>query len=131
MIQHGSLLNVADKTGVVVVQCIKVFGSNKKRIASLGDVILVVVKKVLTAAVAVGGTKKKRKFYPGRLVRGLLVRTKVNFARMTGFYIKFNENTVVLVSKKRIPLSKRAYGPILKELCIKTPSLGYISRFII
>jgi len=46
MIQLGTILKVSDKTGVVLVQCIKVFGSYKKRIAYLGDVILVTVKRI-------------------------------------------------------------------------------------
>lgn len=131
MIQHGTILNVVDKTGVIMVQCIKVFGSSKKRIAFLGDVVLVVIKKVSAQPVFKGNVKKKRKFFQGRLVRALIVRSKVNYERLPGFYINFNENSVVLVSKKTVPLSRRAYGPILKELCIKVPALGYISRFII
>lgn len=131
MIQQGSILNVNDKTGVILVQCIKVFGSSKKRIAFLGDVILVVIKKVVIRSNLKHSARKRRRFFEGGLSRALLVRTKTNFCRLPGFFIKFNENSVVLVSKKVIPVSKRAYGPILKELCIKTPSLGYISRFII
>ena len=131
MIQQGSILNVSDKTGVILVQCIKVFGSNKKRIAFLGDVVLVVIKKVIIKSTFKYGVRKRRRFFEGGLSRALLVRSKTNFCRMPGFFIKFNENSVVLVNKKIIPFAKRAYGPILKELCIKTPALGYISRFII
>lgn len=46
MIQLGTILKVSDKTGVVLVQCIKVFGSYKKKIANIGDVILVAVKRI-------------------------------------------------------------------------------------
>jgi large subunit ribosomal protein L14 len=133
MVQHGSILNVSDKSGVVIVQCIKVFGGSNKRIAFLGDIILVVVKKIssLHKTRIKLGTRKRRRFVEGGLSRALLVRTKSNFCRLPGLFIKFNENAVVLISKKGIPVSKRAYGPILRELCIKRPSLGYISRFII
>lgn len=44
MVQLGTLLKVTDKTGVVLAQCIKVFGYSKKRTAFLGDVVLVSVK---------------------------------------------------------------------------------------
>jgi large subunit ribosomal protein L14 len=47
MIQLGTILKVADKTGVVLVQCIKVFGSSKKRIAFIGDVVLVSVQRII------------------------------------------------------------------------------------
>ena len=45
MVQQGTILKVTDRTGVVLVQCIKVLGSSKKGIAYLGDIILVSVKK--------------------------------------------------------------------------------------
>jgi ribosomal protein L14 len=44
MIQLGSILKVTDKTSVVLAQCIKVLGSYKKKIANLGDVIIVSVQ---------------------------------------------------------------------------------------
>jgi large subunit ribosomal protein L14 len=47
MIQVGSILKVSDKTGVVLVQCIKVLGNARKRIAFLGDVILVTVQRLI------------------------------------------------------------------------------------
>jgi len=45
MVQLNSILKVTDKTCVVLVQCIKILGvSSKKKIAFLGDVILVSVQ---------------------------------------------------------------------------------------
>lgn len=131
MVQQGSILKVCDRTGVILVQCIKVFGPSSKRIASLGDVILVSVKKFNPRKFQSSKTKKKKKFLKGSLQRALVVRTKVNFQRVSGIYIKFDENTVVLVNKKVVPISNRVFGPILKELCMKWPSLGCVTRFII
>lgn len=131
MIQQGSILKVCDRTGVILVQCIKVFGPSAKRIAVLGDVILVSVKKFNPRKFQSGKSKKKRKFLKGSLQRALIVRTKVNYLRTSGIYIKFDENTVVLVNKKVVPISNRVFGPILKELCMKWPSLGCVTRFII
>ena len=119
MVQQGSILKVCDRTGVILVQCIKVFGSNKKRIAFLGDVILVSIKKFNLRKYQSGKLKKKKKFLKGSLQRGLIVRSKINFKRTSGIYIKFDENTVVLVNKKVVPISNRVFGPILKELCMK------------
>jgi len=130
MVQVGTLVKVTDKTGIVLAVCIKVFGPMRKRIAFLGDVILVSVKKFNLKKIALGKVKKRRKFFKGSLVRGLLVRTKVNFCRMPGIYIKFNENTIVIVNKKVVPISNRVFGPILRELCIKWPSLGCMTRYI-
>ena len=131
MVQQGSILKVCDRTGVILVQCIKVFGSSQKRIAVLGDVILVSVKKFNPRKFQSNKTKKRKKFLKGSLQRALVVRTKVNYQRTSGIYIKFDENTVVLVNKKVVPISNRVFGPILRELCMKWPSLGCITRFII
>jgi len=50
---------------------------------------------------------------------------------MSGLFIRFNENSIVIVNKKIVPISNRVYGPILRELCMRLPSLGCISRFMI
>jgi large subunit ribosomal protein L14 len=131
MIQLGTILKVCDKTGVVLVQCIKVFGSYKKRIAYLGDVILVSVKRINPKKFHKVKLFKKKKFYKGTLHRGLVIRAKYNYCRMSGLFIKFNENSIVIVNKKIVPISNRLYGPVLRELCMRLPSLGCISRYMI
>ena len=131
MIQSGSLLKVVDKTGVMLVKCVKVLGPSKKRIAFLGDLILVSVQSINAKKfLKLKGWKRKR-YLKGTLHRALILRTKVNFKRKIGVYIKFNENSVILVTKKKIPLSNRVYGPVLRELCIKIPALGCIASYII
>lgn len=119
MVQQGSLLTVTDKTGVVIVQCIKVFGGSKKRIAYLGDVILFSIKKVSSKKFFRSKGKKKRKFFKGTVFRGLVIRSKVNFMRGVGLFIKFDQNGLILVNKKNVPISNRIYGPVLKEICMK------------
>ncbi len=74
---------------------------------------------------------KKRKFFKGTLHRGLVIRSKVNYCRSSGIFIRFNENSVVLVNKKVVPISNRVFGPVLRELCMKLPSLGCITRLMI
>ena len=66
MIQAGTMLKVTDKTGVILVQCIKVFGPIKKHIAYLGDVVLVSIKKFNVKKFSALKTKKKRKFLQER-----------------------------------------------------------------
>jgi large subunit ribosomal protein L14 len=46
MIQLGSILKVTDKSGVTLVQCIKVLNTRKSRIANIGEMILVTVKRI-------------------------------------------------------------------------------------
>jgi large subunit ribosomal protein L14 len=131
MIQLGTILKVSDKTGVVLVQCIKVFGPYKKRIAYLGDVILVTVKRINPKKFHNVKLFKRKKFFKGTLHRGLVIRAKYNYCRMSGLFIRFNENSIVIVNKKIVPISNRVYGPILRELCMRLPSLGCISRYMI
>ena len=41
MIQMQTRLNVADNSGAKEVMCIKVLGGSKRRVASIGDIIVV------------------------------------------------------------------------------------------
>ena len=49
MIQEMSMLDVADNTGAKRAMCVKVLGGSKRRYASVGDVIVCVIKKALPA----------------------------------------------------------------------------------
>jgi large subunit ribosomal protein L14 len=131
MIQVGTILKVCDKTGVSSVQCIKVLGPYKKRIAFIGDVIIVSVLHINSKKFQNMKLFKRKRFLKGTLHRGLIVRTLVNYKRTNQIFLRFNENSVVLVNKKVVPISNRVYGPILIELCRKLPSLGCITRFMI
>lgn len=121
---------VTDKSGVSLVQCVKVLSSSRKGIARLGSVIIVSVKRLNTARYAKLKERQKKKFSKGTLHRALIIRSKVYFMRFPGIFVRFNENSVVLVNKKIVPISNRVYGPVLKELCVKHPALGSISRFV-
>jgi len=131
MIQVGSILKVCDKTGVSLVKCIKVLGPSKKRIAYIGDVVLVAIKHINPKKFVKMKLFKRKRFFKGTIHRGLIVRSKINYKRSNNVFIKFNENSVVLVNKKTVPISNRVYGPILLELCRKLPSLGCITRNMI
>jgi large subunit ribosomal protein L14 len=131
MIQVGTLLKVCDKTGVTLVQCIKVLGPAKKRIAIIGDMILVSVQQINPKKFQSMKLFKRKRFFKGTLHRGLIIRTKINFERARGIFIKFNENSIILVNRKSIPISNRIYGVVLVELCRKLPSLGCVVRYMI
>ena len=131
MIQLGTFLKVTDKTGVVLAQCIKVFGYSKKRIAYIGDVILISVKWLNIKRFKLFKLRWQKRFSLGTMHRGLVIRSKMNYCRTSGVFIRFNENAIVLVNKRVVPVSNRVYGPVLKELCMKWPSLGCVSRLVI
>lgn len=131
MIQVSSLLKVVDKTGITSVKCIKVLSTIKNRIACIGDVIVVSVYRLNPKKFQKVKLFKKKKFLKGTLHRGLIIRSCVNFKRMSSIFLKFNENSVVLVNKRVVPVSNRVYGPVLRELCMRLPSLGCVTRFMI
>lgn len=131
MIQVGSILKVTDKTGVSLVKCIKVLGPYKKKIANIGDVVLVSIKHINPKKFKNMKLFKRKRFLKGTIHRGLIIRTKINYRRANGAFISFNENSVVLVNKKSVPISNRVYGPVLIELCRKLPSLGCVCRYMI
>jgi ribosomal protein L14 len=73
----------------------------------------------------------QKKFYKGSIHRGLIIRSCVPYHRVNGVWIKFGENTVVLVTKNVVPVSNRVFGPVLREMCMRYPSLGCVSSYII
>jgi large subunit ribosomal protein L14 len=109
MIQTTTVLEVADNSGAKKVGCIKVLGGSRRRYASLGDIIVVSIKE----ASATGKVKK------GDIARAVVVRTKREVKRVDGSYIKFDNNSAVLISKEGEPIGTRIFGPVARELRAK------------
>ena len=106
MIQVQTKLKVADNSGAKVVQCIKVLGGSKRRVASVGDIIVVSVKEALP------NSKVKK----GDEAKAVVVRTKKEIRRRDGSYIRFDDNAVVLLSASEEPRGTRIFGPVAREL---------------
>ena len=109
MIQMQSNLDVADNSGAKKVACIKVLGGSRRRYAGLGDVIVVAVQEALPTA----RVKK------GDVARAVIVRTRREYQRADGTYIKFDTNSAVLVNKDNEPIGTRIFGPVARELRAK------------
>lgn len=131
MIQSGSILHISDRSGVALGECIKVIRATKKQIAYIGDVIIVVVKRLNFLRFAKLKERQQRRFSRGTLHRALILRSCVFFNRVSGLFVRFNMNAAVLVNKKVVPLSNRIYGPVLFEFSVKFQSIGCVTRFII
>jgi len=106
MIQQESRLKVADNSGAKEVLCIRVLGGSKRRYARVGDLIVVSVKSALP-----GGNVKK-----GDVSQAVVVRTKKEFRRADGSYIRFDENAAVLLNPQGEPRGTRIFGPVAREL---------------
>jgi large subunit ribosomal protein L14 len=107
MIQMSSVLDVADNSGAKKVYCIKVLGGS--RYASVGDVIVVSIRE------AIPGSKVKK----GDVARAVIVRTAKEIARSDGSFIRFDENSAVLINKENEPIGTRIFGPVARELRAK------------
>ena len=106
MIQMQSQLFVADNSGARKIQCIKVLGGSKRRFASIGDIIIVSIKKAIP-----GGVVKK-----GDISKAVIVRAKKEIRRGDGSYIRFDENAAVLIDNQQEPKGTRIFGPVAREL---------------
>lgn len=109
MIQMSSVLDVADNSGAKKVYCIKVLGGSRRRYASVGDVIVVSVRE------AIPGSKVKK----GDVARAVIVRTAKEIPRPDGSFIRFDENSAVLINKENEPIGTRIFGPVARELRAK------------
>ena len=106
MIQQESRLAVADNSGAKEVLCIRVLGGSGRRYARVGDKIIVSVKSAIP-----GGNIKK-----GEVSRAVVVRTKKEYRRTDGSYIRFDENAAVLLNAQDEPRGTRIFGPVAREL---------------
>ncbi len=109
MIQMQTFLRVADNSGARKVCCIKVLGGSRRRYAHVGDVIVVSVKE------AIPNSKVKK----GDVLKAVVVRTKKEIGRNDGSYLKFDENSAVLINDQLEPLGTRIFGPVARELRAK------------
>ena len=106
MIQQETRLKVADNTGAKEILCFKVLGGSRRKYASIGDQIVITVKKALP-----GGMVKK-----GEVHRAVVVRTRKEINRKDGSRIRFDENAAVLLDRAGEPRGTRIFGPVAREL---------------
>ena len=107
MVQHRSILKVADNSGAKRLQVIRVLGGYKKRYGRVGDVVTVAVKE------AEPHTQMKK----GTVAHAVLVRSRKEIRRPSGMYVRFDDNAAVIIDKKtKEPKGTRIFGPVAREL---------------
>lgn len=106
MVQMKTVLTVADNSGARKVSCIKVLGGSRRRYATVGDVVVVAVRE------AIPNAKVKK----GEVARAVIVRTSKEISRPDGSYIRFDDNSAVLIDNQREPIGTRIFGPVAREL---------------
>jgi len=106
MIQMQTILDVADNSGARKLFCIKVLGGSKRKYAGIGDVIVASVRE------AIPNSKVKK----GDVVKAVIVRTAKEIGRVDGSYIRFDDNSAVVINNQREPVGTRIFGPVAREL---------------
>lgn len=106
MIQMKSVLDVADNSGAKRVVCIKVLGGSRRRYATIGDVIKVAVREAIPNS----------KIAKGTVHDAVIVRTAKEIRREDGSYIRFDDNSAVLIDEQHEPVGTRIFGPVAREL---------------
>lgn len=108
MIQHRSMLTVADNSGAKLLQVIHIFGGSSRRKGAIGDILNAVVKQA-----APNGQVKE-----GEIVKVVLVRSRKEFGRKDGSFVRFSDNAGVLIDnmKDKNPRGTRIFGPIAREI---------------
>jgi large subunit ribosomal protein L14 len=106
MIQTETVLDVADNSGAKRVACIKVLGGSRRRYAKVGDVIVVAIQEA----------HPQSRVKKGEVARAVVVRTRREYQRADGTYIKFDTNSAVIINKDNEPIGTRIFGPVAREL---------------
>lgn len=106
MVQHRTMLKVADNSGAKLLQVIQPLGGSGKRKATLGEIMVAVVK----------GADPNGQVKNHEVVRTVLVRSKKEVRRSDGSYIKFDENAGVLIDKDGNLRATRIFGPVAREV---------------
>ncbi|MEA1933244.1 MAG: 50S ribosomal protein L14 [Thermodesulfobacteriota bacterium] len=109
MIQTETMLNIADNSGAKKVLCIRVLGGTRRRYARVGDIIVVTIKE------AIPNSKVKK----GEVMKAVIVRTVKEIRRMDDSFVRFDDNSAVLLSNSSEPIGTRIFGPVARELRAK------------
>ena len=106
MVQHRSMVKVADNSGAKIVRVIQPLGGSGKRLARLGQLFVGVVK----------GEDPNGQVKDKEVIRAVLVRARKELRRSDGSYVKFDENAAVIVDKDGNLRATRVFGPVAREV---------------
>ncbi|PIY80570.1 MAG: 50S ribosomal protein L14 [Candidatus Pacebacteria bacterium CG_4_10_14_0_8_um_filter_42_14] len=108
MIQLRSVLNICDNSGARKVRVIQVHGGSKRRFGHVGDIV----------AASVIFADPRSQIKRGEKVKAVIVRTRKEFRRDNGTYVRFDDNAAVIIEsrKNNVPIGTRVFGPIAREV---------------
>lgn len=108
MLQLRTKLKPADNTGAKLLRLLHIHGGWKRQYGKIGDIITASV----ISADPQGQLKK------GEVVKAVIVRTRKEFRRPDGSYIRFDDNAAVIIDSidAKNPRGTRIFGPIAREV---------------
>ncbi len=106
MIQRETKVEIADNSGAKWGKCIGILGGSGKKYAYIGDVITIAVKEAIPNS----------KISKGDVKKAVVIRTRKEFQRKDGSYIRFGRNSVVIINERGDPEGTRIFGPIPREI---------------
>ena len=127
----NSYVYCVDNTGVANAKVIQVYGNKKRRVASYGDMVYIVVKSLDRSSGNLLDEKQRKKFQKGTVHKAVVVHTKKKVRRIDNTWMWFNSNSVVIVDKKGRPQAKRIRSAIPREIADKYPTIASISSLIV
>lgn len=108
MIQRETILVPADNTGAFKLRVIHLYGGSKRKFSYLGNIVRCVVD----------GAQPNGMVKDSEQVLTVIVRTKKEYRRQDGSYIRFDDNAGVIIDTlfDRNPKGTRIFGPVAREL---------------
>lgn len=122
MIQPQSIVTITDNSGAKIGRVFKVLGASKKRYAEIGELVIFSVQKA----------EPRKQVKKKDVLVGVVVRQKKAFRRKDGSYIRFDENSLVVIGKEsKEPIANRVFGPIPREISEKFPGITSLAAEVI
>lgn len=121
MVYIGSTLKCMDNSGALTVKCLKIYKKSFRGRGEVGDTVLVSIKTY----------RSNRKVKKGELYKGILMRIKKQFKRYGDIYFGSENNTVILLDNRALPLGSRVLGPAMREVRRKSSSLINASTILV
>lgn len=146
MITVQTKLVISDNTGGSIAQCIKILGHSNRKVATIGDIVVVSIKTALLAGK--GGKKRTESgqatktadskagskqtnvvnVRKGEVHKALVIRTKVPSGSASAPHglhgMTFEDNAVVILNNKYEPLGTRIFGPVNSYALRRRPIAG-------
>lgn len=108
-----------DNSGALLIECVNVLKAKSTQgVGTIGDEIVCVVKRARPIPNN-APTSNIIKVRRGEVHRALIVRTKKEYMRPDGRYIRFDDNAAVLLNKKKELLGTRINGVVSADLRLK------------